>query len=258
MFGFDFIADTLRNITPKLADNLPHDKRLVITPNVEQVVKYKKLRKTYPEFVTAILSRAIVLPDGMPIIWMSRLLGRDLPERLAGSDIFPGLIEELDSRQRKMYLVGATEDVLQAIVNRATHKELFKTYAPPYFQIGERSEVVERLVTDIETFSPHCVFLGLSFPKPEILSTDVLNRLEEKKMDAPLFLCVGAALEFFAGTKKRAPVWLQKVGLEWLFRLCREPKRLGWRYLATNVLFLGVIWEEIASSMRMHRATSRS
>lgn len=194
-----------------------------------------------------IVDKAIVLPDGQPIVWVSRLFGTPLAERLAGSDVFPVLIRLLDAENRRVYLVGSHEAVLRQIIDKMSNRRNFLAFAPPFFQMDRRTPIVTRMLRDIRSFSPEFVFVGLGFPKQEMVSLDVMGKLEREGLSLPLFLCVGASLEFFAGEKRRAPFWMQKVGLEWTYRLAQEPRRLWWRYLSTNTIFIGMVLKEIAT-----------
>ena len=231
LFGFEFVSSTVDKVCMEIMNSGLREKVWVITPNVEQVVKYRKIRKFDPTFVEDILERAIVLPDGQPIVWSSRLYKDRLTMRLAGSDIFPKMIRLIDEREKKAYLVGASSRVLLRIIDKLKNKNNFQVYGPQYFEAENRREIVEKMIYDIENFFPDFVFVGLSFPKGEKAILDVIKTLERKEKKIPLFFCVGASLEFFAGTKKRAPLWMQKIGLEWAFRFAQEPRRLWKRFL---------------------------
>ncbi len=255
LFGFDFVSNPLDQTCSILSGGPIGNKNIVITPNAEQIVKYKKMTKDDSPFVKSVLERAIVLPDGQPIVGVSKLFKGAITERLAGSDIFPKLIKMLDLQKKRVYLVGPNDLALKQLLDKMSNKNNFKVYAPPYFCLDERKNVVERVFNDINKFEADFVFVFLGFPKQEVISMDVIKKLNEAGQGLPLFFCFGASLEFFVGTKKRAPVWLQKIGCEWLYRLFKEPKRLWSRYATSIFAFLGIILQEIFDRCRYKKST---
>lgn len=238
IFGFDFISATMADLCAVLTDELHVATPLVITPNVEHVVKYDEMRRANPALYQSIIQRAVVLPDGQPIVWASRLLGTPLLGRLAGSDLFPEALHRLVAAGKRIYLIGPDEEVLAGVLAKAGSPQLFRTYAPPFFSPEARGEVMARMIRDVRDFQPEAVFVGLGFPKQEIVSLEMAEAMAQAGVPVPRFYCIGASLEFYAGAKRRAPMFLRRIGMEWAFRLAQEPQRLWKRYLLSIPSFL--------------------
>ncbi|MGD0272859.1 MAG: WecB/TagA/CpsF family glycosyltransferase [Gaiellaceae bacterium] len=173
-----------------------------------------------------------VFPDGVPIAWLLKRSGVLGTERVCGIDLMPAVIERGIARGMRHYLLGSTEEVLvkleRSLLGRFPGIELVGSLGP----FGDQA-ALDAVVPQIRETDPHIVWCAFGAPKQELWMYRNAAAL------APaLVLGVGAAFEFHAGTKKRAPVWMQRAGLEWLFRFASEPTRLGPRYLRTNSEFL--------------------
>ncbi len=201
---------------------------LLITPNADQLVK---MNETTQQTLKNQLSQALfILPDGQPMIWFSRLVKKPLQARLTGSDLFPLFWEQVRQHNEKILVIVSEEEIglkLQQDYENTTY------YVPPFFDLNsESSAQVCQTVTDmIKQSQPKYVFVGISFPKQEEVSLKVHQTLENQQLASPLFLCLGASAEFYVGVKKRAPRFFQKLGLEWLYRLIQEPRRMWRRYI---------------------------
>lgn len=178
---------------------------------------------------------ALSLPDGMPIVWLSRLLGKSRIERVRGTD-FMRAVTEISSQLgfRNFYCGGApgTAVALSAkLISRYPGLEVAGVMCPPFRELTaqENLEIVER----INSARPDVVWVGLGAPKQERWMASNFGRIE-----APVMIGVGAAFDFLAGTKPEAPKWMQRLGLEWLFRLASEPRRLWRRYAVVVPTFL--------------------
>jgi N-acetylglucosaminyldiphosphoundecaprenol N-acetyl-beta-D-mannosaminyltransferase len=179
----------------------------------------------------ALASSWRVFPDGTPIAWLRRRGGATCARRIPGPDLFAGTLDAGRAVGLRHYLFGSTPSVLAALERRMGERfpgvEIAGTLAPPPGE--ERSPACLEAVHAAE---PHVVWVALGAPKQELWMADHAAAL------APALLVgVGAAFDFHAGVKARAPRWMQNAGLEWLHRLATEPRRLGWRYLSTNTLF---------------------
>jgi len=176
----------------------------------------------------------LVTPDGMPLVWLLRLAGHRNAGRVYGPDLMLLLLERSVSQGFTHFLYGATEATLSQLQAKLTTRfpglRVMGALAPPFRTLtpAEDSEVVAA----INRVNPDVVWIGLSTPKQEIWMAEHRPRL-----NARVLLGVGAAFDFHAGRRRQAPTWMQSLGLEWLFRLCQEPRRLGRRYLYNNPRF---------------------
>jgi exopolysaccharide biosynthesis WecB/TagA/CpsF family protein len=254
LFGLDFVCDADFNRTlERILGPQPVDERLplVVTPNVDQVVRLAR-----PEYawLAAVLARArIVLPDGQPIVWVSRLLGRPLAARLPGSALFPLVWQRAVAEHRRTLVIAPSVEVAEGL--RRQHAEL-ATFVAPIFDAGDEAAVA-RVVADclhhIECAQPELVFIGLGFPKQELLALGIVKTLTEAGRPVPLFLLLGGSFDMHLGRVRRAPAWMQHAGLEWLYRLSREPRRLWRRYLVTDMAFIALVWAELRAARRSKR-----
>src|SRR5262249_32142031 len=168
----------------------------------------------------------LVLCDGTPLVWASRLLGQPLPERVAGADLVPELIRLSARRKHRLFFLGATEDsAVQAVANvhaRYPHLEIAH-YSPPFRPLHEmdHAEILKR----IRAAEPDVLLVAFGCPKAEKWIA-----MHYRDLGVPVAIGVGATIDFLAGRVKRAPVWMQRSGLEWVFRLIQEPRRLCGRY----------------------------
>jgi N-acetylglucosaminyldiphosphoundecaprenol N-acetyl-beta-D-mannosaminyltransferase len=177
-----------------------------------------------------LLSHADVLvADGQPIVWASRIANRSLPERVAGSDLIFTLTARAAENGRSIFLlggsVGAAEEAAQRLVGSHPGLNVAGTACPPLgFERSPNS--VAALIEHVQTSAPDIVFVGLGFPKQERLIFEM-----RKVLPAAWFVSCGVSIDFAGGVVRRAPTWTHNIGLEWLYRLCREPRKLFRRYL---------------------------
>lgn len=169
----------------------------------------------------------MVTPDGMPLVWLLRLLGWRHTGRVCGCDLMTSMTSVSELRgYRQFYYGGAdglAEKLKQAMVAAHPLLEVVGTHCPPFRELTPAED--EAVVRKINAARPDIVWVGLSTPKQEIWMANHLGRI-----GAPVMVGVGAAFDFLAGTKQRAPRWMQRSGLEWLHRVCSEPRRLWHRY----------------------------
>jgi len=211
---------------------------MVVTPNVDHIVQLDRdigFRDAY--------SKAdIILADGFPLIAASRILGRPLKERVAGSDIFPRLCESAAKAGLRVMLLGGGEGVAaKAAENLAAKFDGLQIASiGPSFGFDEKSDECGDIVARINEFEPHLLFVGVGAPRQE----HWISRYQESYVPC-VSVGVGGSLDFEAGRIRRAPKALRAMGFEWLYRLVKEPKRLYKRYLIDDRRFFALLLREI-------------
>jgi N-acetylglucosaminyldiphosphoundecaprenol N-acetyl-beta-D-mannosaminyltransferase len=207
----------------------------VFTPNVDHVMiahEDARMREAYARVDLSV-------PDGMPLVWASRLLKAPLPERVAGSDLVPALLERAAERGWSVYFLGgapgAAQLAAELLVKRLPRLRIVGVDAPRFDPAAPRESQAE-VVARIRDARPDLVFVAFGAPKQEIWIHRYRDELRPSVM-----LGVGASLDFLAGKVPRAPRWIARSGLEWLYRLSREPKRLWHRYLVRDPKFIWVV-----------------
>jgi N-acetylglucosaminyldiphosphoundecaprenol N-acetyl-beta-D-mannosaminyltransferase len=192
----------------------------------------------------------LVTPDGMPLVWLSRMHGQRRTTRVYGPDLMLALCERSIATGYRHFFYGGGEHVAERLVQRlerrfpglavaGMHTPPFRTLSP-----GEDDEIVQQ----INETKPDIVWVGLGTPKQEHWIAQHVHRLT-----ASALIGVGAAFDFHAGVKAQAPRWMQRNGLEWLFRMASEPRRLGRRYLVNNPVF---VWKTLQQLWRSSPSTA--
>jgi len=192
----------------------------------------------------AVSACGLVTADGQGVVWASRLLGRPLPERVAGIDLFIRLLERAEERGHRVYILGARESVLEEALARLRRRHPRLTIAGShhgYFGADEAAGIVD----EIRAARPDMLFVAMTSPLKELFLDDY-----GPSLGTPFAMGVGGSVDVIAGVTRRAPRPLQRLGLEWLYRLLQEPRRLARRYLVTNVQFAGLVARE---RLRMRR-----
>lgn len=206
----------------------------VFTPNVDHVVK----AETHVAFREAYERADLCLADGMPILWAARLLGSPLPEKVSGSDFVLPLVRLAASRGWRVYLLGAAPGVAEEAGARMTREigvEIVGT-ASPTVGLDGSCEQPEQVVREIVEARPDLVLVAFGAPKQELW----IDRFGEQIAPA-VAMGVGGTLDFIVGRTRRAPAWMSQAGLEWLFRLAQEPRRMWRRYLVEDPRFVAVV-----------------
>ena len=185
---------------------------------------------------------AIVVADGKPLIWCARWLGRRLPERVAGVDLIDALCERAAREGRGVYLLGATEPVVSRVAQRMRKRyaDLRVDYADGYFPAHEAAGRADR----VGASRSDILFVGMGVPRQERFVEEHWDRL-----GVGAAVCVGGSFDVLAGERARAPLWVQRWGMEWLFRLAQEPRRLFMRYLVTNSMFVWLALDALVQRM---------
>lgn len=193
----------------------------------------------------------MVTPDGMPLAWILRLAGHAGASRVCGPDLMPAVFRASQERGSRHYLYGATEQTLErlraGLLACAPEAQIVGWHAPPFRPLtdAEDAEVVDA----INRCRPDIVWVGLSTPKQEFWMA-----AHRERLSAPVLIGVGAAFDVHAGLSRRAPRAMQRSGLEWLYRLAKEPRRLWWRYTWNNPRFVALLALQAAGLYRRDSA----
>ncbi|MCQ2053807.1 MAG: WecB/TagA/CpsF family glycosyltransferase [Fibrobacter sp.] len=209
----------------------------VVTPNVDHLVLLEKnepLRKAYDQ-------ADLILADGMPIIWFSKLFKTPIKEKISGSDFLPKLCAVAAKKQYKMFFLGAAKGVAELAA-----KKLMACYSglqvvgcySPSIGFEKKEEEMEMIDSLLKEAKPDILVVALGCPKQEILICENRNR-----WNIPLSLGVGASLDFVAGCVKRAPKWMSRMGMEWFYRVLQEPRRMFGRYFIRDSRFIALLWK---------------
>jgi len=207
----------------------------IVTPNTDHVVRYHR----DPEFRRAVDGAWLRLADGMPVVWASRLLGRPLPERVTGSDLLPELCRLAAERGYSVFLLGGREGVARraadTLRSRYRGLKVAGTYTPVE-GFAQDPQDQEAAVEAVNRATPDILFVGVGSPAQELWVYRNWGRLRVR-----VAVCCGAALDYAAGSQPRAPLWMRRAGLEWLWRVVHEPRRLWRRYLVEDLAFFGIL-----------------
>lgn len=177
----------------------------------------------------------MVTPDGMPMVWSAHYAGAAEVERVCGPDLLLETSRTAAAEGWKFFLYGGKEGVAEQLAERLERRypglEVVGCHSPPFRPLTAEEDAA--IVQRINDLGPHIVWVGLSTPKQEHWMAEHLGRL-----DAPVMVGIGAAFDVHAGVVRQAPEWMRRSGLEWLFRLLQEPRRLWRRYLTNNPRFV--------------------
>jgi N-acetylglucosaminyldiphosphoundecaprenol N-acetyl-beta-D-mannosaminyltransferase len=226
------MEETLLTIEGFIASGTPHQHVVV---NVDKLVK----AQADPELRQIINDCALVNVDGMPVVWASRLLGKPLKERVAGVDLFEAIMRQSAERGWRVFLLGAREEVVSAV--RHIYEQKYPSiqvagHRNGYWKPEEEADVVQQ----VKASRTDVLFVAISSPRKE----QFLRRWQSE-MRVPFAMGVGGTFDVAAGLVKRAPVWMQKVGLEWFYRFLQEPRRMFRRYFVEDMAFIGMLFREM-------------
>ena len=177
----------------------------------------------------------LVVPDGMPLVWLGRRRGYNLPRRVYGPELMLAFCEQTQEKSYRHFFYGGepgvAEQLAKSLNRRFPAMQVAGTYSPPFRPMSKEEN--EEIVAMISHAAPDVLWVGLGTSKQERWMHEHKNRL-----NVPVLVGVGAAFDLLSGRKKQAPRWMREHGLEWLFRLCREPRRLWRRYLIYGAQFV--------------------
>jgi N-acetylglucosaminyldiphosphoundecaprenol N-acetyl-beta-D-mannosaminyltransferase len=205
----------------------------VFTPNVDHVVKASSnlaFRRAYDD-------ASLSLADGMPLVWVSSALGCALPERVAGSDLLMPVLQMAARRAWRVYLLGGAPGVAPAVAKLLTDDMGIRVVGWDDSRIGiDGTDPNGASIERAKAAKPDLIFVALGPPKQELWIHHALEAVSPA-----VSLGVGASLDFLVGKYRRAPAWMGRIGLEWLFRLLQEPRRLWRRYLVEGPRFASIV-----------------
>lgn len=209
----------------------------VVTPNVDHIAKLEKDE----EFKDVYKNADLILTDGMPLIWISKLKGNPIKEKVSGSDLFPKICELASNKGYSVFLLGAAEGIADKAAENLKNKyeglNIVGTYSPSY-GFEKKSDEIDKIIRIINECKPDILAVGLGAPKQE----KFLYKYK-KRLNVPISLAIGASIDFEAGNIKRAPKWMSEHGLEWFYRFLKEPKRLFKRYFIDDIKILQLYWK---------------
>jgi N-acetylglucosaminyldiphosphoundecaprenol N-acetyl-beta-D-mannosaminyltransferase len=228
------MEETLGRIEQFIQSGRPHQHVVV---NVDKLVKASR----DPQLRQIINDCALINADGMPVVWASRLLGKPLKERVAGVDLFEALMRRAGEKGWRVFLLGAREEVVSKVADTYRRKYprlVLAGYRNGYWK-GEAEEL--DVVRQIRDSRADLLFVAISSPKKE----QFLGRYQAE-MKIPFAMGVGGTFDVAIGRVKRAPVWMQKSGLEWFYRFLQEPRRMFRRYFIEDMAFIWLFIKEAA------------
>ena len=206
----------------------------VVTPNVDHIVKLESDK----EFQEVYKEADLILTDGMPLIWISKLKKNPIKEKVSGSDLFPEVCKLAAYKGYKVFLLGAAEGVAAKAAENLKEKykglNVVGTYSPSYGFEKKKDEIRE-IIKMINEVKPDILAVGLGAPKQEKFLYNYI-----KQLNVPVALAIGASIDFESGNINRAPKWMQKIGLEWFYRLCKEPRRMFKRYIIDDIKIIKI------------------
>lgn len=195
--------------------------------------------QTNPELRESVNSADIINADGQAVVWASKLVRKPIKERVAGIDLFINLIQYAHKKNQTIFLLGATQEIVEKVKNRISKEyspNVVAGYVNGYFEKEEEAEIIEQIVSS----KPQMLFVAMTSPKKELF----LFRNREALSKVNFIMGVGGSFDVYSGNLQRAPVFLQKIGMEWFFRLIQDPRRMWKRYLIGNAKFVALVFRE--------------
>ena len=223
-------------------------KHYICVPNAYLTVVANENRQ-----VLDIINNAeFTVPDGMPLVWYSKTFKNKLKKRIPGFDLFAAYCRKLGDEKMSCFFMGGeskevVRDMIENLKKKYVNLDIKGFYVPPFVEIIE-GNLKDDINKEINNKKPDVVWVGLSAPKQEIW---IYNNLES--LETIMACGVGAVFNFYAGKVKRAPGWIQKIGMEWFYRLLAEPKRLLSKYLVYNTKFVGLVTRDIYKRLSKNR-----
>ena len=209
----------------------------VVTPNVDQIVMMEK--NLYFREICDNAELSVV--DGHPLLWIAKWYKRPIKEKICGSDLMPHLCRIAAEKGYKIFLLGAAEGIAAKAADILKEQNpglvIAGTYSPPFGFEKDQAELdkINRILKESEA---DMLFVGMGAPKQSVFIYENMD-----KYQIPMSFCVGATIDFIAGEQTRAPRWMTDHGLEWLYRLFKEPKRMFKRYIVNDTKIIGLAWK---------------
>ena len=209
----------------------------VITPNVDQIVRIEK----DPYFKEICDNAELLLVDGHPLMWIAKWYGTPIKEKICGSDLVPHLCEIAAQKGYRVFLLGAAEGVAvkaaKVLEEQYPGINIAGTYSPPYGFEKDEAEI-NKINSMLKESKADLLFVGMGVPKQDRFIYENM-----KTYQIPMSFSIGAAIDFIAGEQKRAPHWMTNHGIEWIYRLFRDPKRMFKRYILDDMKIFRLAWK---------------
>lgn len=206
----------------------------VITPNVDQIVRIEH----DPYFREICDNAELLLADGHPLLWIANWYKTPIKQKICGSDLVPILCGVAARKDYSVFLLGAAEGVAakaaENLKQRYPGLNIAGTYSPPFGFEKDKKEI-EKINRMLYKSKADMLFVGMGVPKQDIFIYENMN-----KYQIPMSFSIGATIDFLAGVQKRAPKWMSKIGMEWLYRLLQDPKRMFKRYIIDDMKIIGL------------------
>lgn len=217
--------------TVQLVDNAIQNQQQLhhIAVNVAKIVHMQTDKQLYESVVSA----NVINADGLPLVWVSKWFGNPIPERVTGVDLMQSLVKLASEKGYKIFFFGAKEDVVSKVVqiySEQYSQKIIAGYRNGYFREEEETFIAKQIADS----GANILFVAITSPKKE----NFLFRQKEVLKKVNFVMGVGGSFDVVAGVVKRAPLWMQRAGLEWFYRIIQEPGRMWKRYLVTNTLFI--------------------
>lgn len=209
----------------------------VITPNVDQIVRME----TDSYFKQICDNAELLLTDGHPLLWIAKWYKTPIKEKICGSDLVPKLCEVAVQKGYSVFFLGAAPGVAQRAADKLKEKlpnlKVAGVYSPPmgFEEDQEELNKINQLLYDSHA---DMLFVGMGVPKQDIFIYENM-----KKYQIPMSFSIGGTIDFIAGEQKRAPKWVNKIGMEWFYRLCQSPRRMFKRYIVNDSRILKLAWK---------------
>ena len=202
--------------------------------NAGKVVKMQSDKKLQE----SVISSDIINADGMSVVWAARFLGCKIKERVSGIDLMENLVKLANEKDYSCFFLGAKQEVLEKLVHDYSakySKNIIAGFRNGYFSNDQEKMIIDQIIKSKANF----LFVAMTSPKKEIF----LNKYKDELKSINLIMGVGGSFDVISGKLKRAPEFMQKVGLEWFYRFAQEPGRMWKRYLIGNIKFMIIIFK---------------
>ena len=247
-FSYLTLGETLRYISRLIAYGEPG---YFITANLN----YNMLTDQHPELREVNDSASFIVCDGMPMVWYSRCTQRPLPERVAGSELIYALNKWAAAEGHRVFFLGGAPGVAQAAADRLVARypglQVAGVESPPFRPLGDQEEA--ELIDRIRAARPDIVYVAFGQPKGELWMAK-----NYEKIGAPGCVQIGASFDFVAGGVARAPMWIQKCCMEWMYRLAQEPRRLIGRYWRSATFLVKAVLRDVLARPVRHPTKSET
>ena len=238
ILGVGISALNMENALAQISRWIRHQERHYVSVcNVHTVIECQR----NPEMRKAVNGAGLATPDGMPLVWLARRKSGRNVQRVYGPDLMLALCQLSAQTGYSHYFYGGASGVPELLAERLTARfpglKVAGSFSPPFRPLTSKEDT--EIAARINAAAPDVVWVGLGTPKQ-----DLWMAAHRSRLDASVLIGVGAAFDFHTGRQKQAPRWMQRNGLEWLFRLVQEPRRLWCRYLVYNPLFVALVFAQ--------------